>query len=45
MVWSSFEDRGSPDIIHNRITRAVDYIAYNSVHDSMSNSMRRQSLS
>lgn len=32
MVWSSFEDRGSPDIIHNRITRAADYIAYNSVH-------------
>jgi hypothetical protein len=32
MVWSSFEDQGSPDIIHNRVTRAVDYIAYNSVH-------------
>ena len=25
MVWSSFEDPGSPDIIHNRITRAADY--------------------
>ena len=32
MVWSSFEDPGSPDVIHNRITRAADYIAYNSVH-------------
>lgn len=32
MVWSSFEDQGSPDIIHNRVTRAVDYIAYNSIH-------------
>jgi hypothetical protein len=32
VVWSSFEDPGSPDIIHNRITRATDYIAYNSVH-------------
>jgi hypothetical protein len=32
VVWSTFEDPGSPDIIHNRITRATDYIAYNSVH-------------
>ncbi len=32
VVWSSFEDLGSPDIIHNRIMRATDYIAYNSVH-------------
>lgn len=31
VVWSSFEDPGSPDVIHNRITRATDYIAYNSV--------------
>jgi hypothetical protein len=29
-VWSSFEDPSSPNIIHNRITRATDYIAYNS---------------
>ena len=34
MTWSgrASKDRGSPDIIHNRITRAVDYIVYNSVH-------------
>jgi len=32
MVWSSFEDPSSPDVIHNRITRAVDYIAFNSLH-------------
>jgi hypothetical protein len=31
-VWSSFEDSDSPKVIHNRITRAEDYIAYNSVH-------------
>jgi hypothetical protein len=31
-VWSSFEDADSPDIIHNRIVRAADYIAYNSEH-------------
>jgi hemin uptake protein HemP len=31
-VWSSFEDPGSPKVIHNRIVRASDYIAYNSVH-------------
>jgi hypothetical protein len=29
-VWSSFEDPGSPKVIHNRIVRAADYIAYNS---------------
>ena len=34
MVWSSFEDRGNPDIIHNRVTRAADYIACNSVNGS-----------
>jgi hypothetical protein len=34
MVWSSFEDRDNPDIIHNRITRAADYIACNSVNGS-----------
>ena len=32
VVWSSFEDPESPDIIHNRITRTTDYIAYNSAH-------------
>jgi hypothetical protein len=31
-VWSSFEDPDSPDVIHNRITRAADYIACNAVH-------------
>ncbi len=29
-VWSSFEDPNSPNIIHNRITRAKDFAAYNS---------------
>jgi hypothetical protein len=32
LVWSSFEDPGTPDIIHKRIVRAADYIAYNSGH-------------
>jgi hypothetical protein len=31
VIWSSFEDPANPDIIHNRITRATEYIAYNSI--------------
>lgn len=30
VVWSSYEDPSQPDIIHNRIMRANDYIAANS---------------
>ncbi len=30
IVWSSYEDPSQPDIIHNRIMRAPDYIAANS---------------
>lgn len=29
VVWASYEDPTKPDIIHNRIIRAVDYIAAN----------------
>ena len=30
VVWASYEDPTQPDIIHNRIIRAIDYIAANS---------------
>ena len=30
VVWASYEDPSKPDIIHNRIIRASDYIAANS---------------
>ncbi len=30
VVWASYEDPTQPDIIHNRIIRATDYIAANS---------------
>lgn len=30
VVYASFEDPSQPDVIHNRITRAADYIAANS---------------
>jgi hypothetical protein len=30
VVWTSYEDPSQPDIIHNRIIRASDYIAANS---------------
>jgi hypothetical protein len=30
VVWASFEDPTKPDVIHNRIIRASDYIAANS---------------
>ena len=30
VVWASYEDPIKPDVIHNRIIRAVDYIAANS---------------
>lgn len=29
MVWASYEDPSKPDIIHNRIVRAQDYLAAN----------------
>jgi hypothetical protein len=29
VVWASYEDPTKPDIIHNRIIRAVDYVAAN----------------
>ncbi len=29
VVWASYEDPSKPDIIHNRIIRAVDYVAAN----------------
>lgn len=30
VVWASYEDSSQPDVIHNRIIRASDYIAANS---------------
>lgn len=30
VVWASYEDPSKPDIIHNRIIRAADYLAANS---------------
>ena len=30
VVWASYEDPTQPDVIHNRIIRAIDYIAANS---------------
>lgn len=30
VVWASYEDPASPDVIHNRIIRADDYLAINS---------------
>ena len=30
VVWASYEDPSHPDIIHNRIIRADDYLAINS---------------
>jgi hypothetical protein len=29
VVWASYEDPTKPDVIHNRIIRAKDYIAVN----------------
>jgi hypothetical protein len=29
IVWASYEDPTKPDVIHNRIVRAVDYVAAN----------------
>ena len=34
VVWASYEDPTQPDIIHNRIIRANDYIQANSPHGS-----------
>jgi hypothetical protein len=31
VVWASYEDPSQPDIIHNRIIRASDYLSANSV--------------
>src|SRR5947209_13120052 len=30
VVWASYEDPTKPDVIHNRIIRATDYLAANS---------------
>lgn len=34
VVWASYEDPTQPDIIHNRIIRAADYLAINARGDS-----------
>lgn len=34
VVWASYEDPTQPDIIHNRIIRANDYVEANSPHGS-----------
>ena len=34
VVWASYEDPSQPDIIHNRIIRADDYLSANSIDGS-----------